>query len=98
MHAVNQLCQRSPKLLFIDLPVSQRRIVIVSFSKPAIVHHNHINSQCSGLFRQIYNRIPGKIKVSGFPAIDQNRSLHMGIFTSAYMIANAVVILLRQLG
>ena len=94
MHPVNKICQAALQLLFIYLPVTQGRIVIISFPEPAIIHHYHINAKGSSFFGKIHDRIPRKIEICCLPAIDQNRSRHMDIFAAAYMIADAVMILL----
>ena len=96
MHTGNKLCQASPQFLFIDLPVPKGRIIIVSFPKPAVIHHYHINSKGSSFFCQIHDRISRKIEICCLPAVDQHRALHMDIFAAAHMVADAVMILLRQ--
>ena len=96
MHTGNKLCQASPQFLFIDLPVPKGRIIIVSFPKPAVIHHYHINSKGSSFFCQIHDRISRKIEICCLPAVNQHRALHMDIFAAAHMVADAVMILLRQ--
>ena len=96
MHTDNKICQTAPQFLFVDLPVPKGRIVIISFPEPAVIHHYHINSKGSGFFCQIHNRISRKIKIGCLPAVDQHRTLHMDIFAAAHMVADAVMILLRQ--
>ena len=96
MHTGNKLCQAASQFRFIDLPVPQGRIVVISFSEPAVIHHYHINSKGSGFFCQIHDRISRKIKIGCLPTVDQYWALHMDIFAAAHMVADAVMILLRQ--
>ena len=96
MHTGNKICQTAPQFLFVDLPVPKGRIVIISFPEPTVIHHYHINSKGSGFFCQIHNRISRKIEIGCLPAVDQHRTLHMDIFAAAHMVADAVMILLRQ--
>ena len=65
-------------------PVRSRNQLLLDFSKG------------SGFFCQIHNRISRKIKIGCLPAVDQHRTLHMDIFAAAHMVADAVMILLRQ--
>ena len=96
MHTGNKLCQAATQFRFIDPPVTKGRIVIISFPEPAVIHYYHINSKGSGFFCQIHDRISRKIEIGCLPAVDQHWTLHMDIFAVAHMVADAVMILLRQ--
>ena len=73
--AVHQLFHRTAQFLLIYKPVAQARIVIVSFSKPAVVQYQHIEAQicCLSCNFQQFFRIEAKI--SGLPVVYQGGTL-----------------------
>ena len=87
----NQFSQRHSQLLLIDIPVAETAVVIVSFAKPAVIHDQHLNSKICRFFGKIVNRLSGKIKIRCFPAVYQNRSYLISVFSTAKMCAIAFV-------
>ena len=60
---------------FIDIPVSQRRGIVVASAKPAVVHHQHFQTQLFCFVREGEELIGVKVKQGSFPGIDQQRTL-----------------------
>ena len=47
-----QISQCPPKLSLIDKPVPETAVIIITFSKPAVIQHQHVNACMLCLFCQ----------------------------------------------
>ena len=92
----NQFSQRAPQLLFVDLPVPQPAIVVIALTKPAVIHHHHVNAKRCRLLCQPVNRLPVKIKIRCLPAINQHRPGLPAVRSAADMFPDAAVVSFRQ--
>ena len=89
-----KLCHGTVHLLLIDKPVAQAAIVIISFSKPAIIKHQHFDAEFLRLLCDFQNFLFIKIKIRCLPVVDQDRAFGMFIRTAADMLADDLMILL----
>ena len=74
IHFVNQIFQAAFDLLFVDNPVTERRIVFISFSEPAVIHNKHLDAVFFRFSCDVEKLIGIKIEVRCLPVIDQNRA------------------------
>src|SRR5699024_1389432 len=88
--------QRLAQLLFIDIPVAQSAEVVIPFSKPAVIHNDHVDAQLFGMDGKLIDGLAIKIKISPFPAVDKDRADGIFIFSSAYVIPDAGMKILRK--
>ena len=81
-------------LFLVDEPVAEATVIILSFSKPAIVKHQHLNAKLLRLLCNFQNFFFVEIKIGCFPVVDQNRSFGMLVCAAADMLADDLMILL----
>ena len=81
-------------LFLVDEPVTETTVIILSFSKPAIVKHQHLNAKLLRLLCNFQNFFFVEIKIGCFPVVDQNRSFGMLVCAAADMLADDLMILL----
>ena len=74
IYACNQAVQAIRKLLRIDGPIAQSRVIVVSFAKPAVVHDEQFHTELGGLFCERYLSRFVHVKFGGFPRVVENRS------------------------
>ena len=79
-------------LLFIYFPVAKCTPVIVSLSKPSVIHDKHIQSDIFCLFCNVVNLICVKIKISCFPVIYQDWSWLLYIFAADQIASVCIMI------
>ncbi len=72
-HLLRQIRKASRQLLLIDLPVPQGALVNIPVSKPAVVHDQHLNAPLLRLPGNRQQLLRIKIKIGGFPVVDENR-------------------------
>ena len=70
--SVSKAFQAHSQLLFIGHPVSQTGEIRISLSEPTVIHHQQIHAQGFSFSCQLNDFFSGKIKVAGFPGIQQN--------------------------
>ena len=87
IHFVNQIFQAAFDLLFVDNPVTEGRIVFISFSEPAVIHNKHLDAVFFCLSCDIEELIGIKIKVSCFPVVNQNRAFFVVVRAADHMSA-----------
>ena len=88
---IRQLLQAAGQLLLVHEPIAQTAFIIVTVTKPAVIHHQHLDA---GLLR-----LPGdahqfffiEVKVGSFPVVDQNGALPVQIRTADQMFAVQVM-------
>ena len=96
-HLVNFFCKLrhgAVHLFLVDEPVTETTVIILSFSKPAIVKHQHLNAKLLRLFCNFQDFFFVEIKIGCFPVVDQNRSFGMLVCATADMLADDLMILL----
>ncbi len=91
-----QFPQAATQLFFVYLPVTQTTVIIFTFSKPAIVHNHHIDSERGSFFGQFVYFFSIQIKVHGLPAIEQHRPDLVAVCASAYMLPDTAMVLSGQ--
>ena len=96
IYSFYQTFQSARQLLFIYHPVSQAAVVIVSLSKPAVIHDQHLNAYFFGLSCDLQQLLCIKSKICGFPVIDQDWSSGIFEFSSADILTNSLVIISGQ--
>ena len=89
-----KLCHGTVHLLLVDKPVAKTAVVIISFSKPAIIKHQHFDAEFLRLLCDFQNFLFIKIKIRCLPVVDQDRAFGMFIRTAADMLADDLMILL----
>ena len=75
IHTVNQHTETARKLVFVDIPVTERAVVGISDAEPAVVHNEHFDADFLGTFREGNELVGVKAEVSCFPAVDEKRTL-----------------------
>ena len=96
-HLVNFFCKLrhgAVHLFLVDEPVAKTTVIILSFSKPAIVKHQHLNAKLLRLLCNFQNFFFVEIKIGCFPVVDQNRSFGMLVCAAADMLTDDLMILL----
>ena len=88
--------KRHPKFFLIDRPVAQSCQIIITFSKPPIIEHQHLHAKLRRLFCDLYDFFSGKIKISCLPVIDQNRSFGIAVCTAADVAADQTMQIPRK--
>ena len=73
--ALDQRLEATGELLFVDLPVAQRRVVVVAAAEPAVVHHQHFKAHLGGRLGEGHQLFGVEIKERAFPAVDEERAL-----------------------
>ncbi len=96
IYSPNQLAERTSQFFFIHIPVSETAVIVVPFSKPAVIHYDHINAKFRSASGQFQNGLSIETKISGFPTVKQYRSRLSAVFSSAQMLSDAAVISLGQ--
>ena len=93
IYTVYQTFQASRKFLFINHPVSQAAVIIISLAKPAVVHDQHLNAYFFSLSGNFQKLVCVKSKISSLPVIDQDRSSGIFKFTTADILADGFMII-----
>ena len=94
-HAVDlfgQVGKGSAKLLRVDKPVAQAAVVVVTFSKPAVVQNQHLDAEFSCLGGDGKEFFPVEVKIGGLPVVDENRTARMLPGPPAHMLPQDAVI------
>ena len=64
--AIRELCP-------VNGPIAQRTAITVAFAKPSVVQNEHFNAKLAGLSCNGKKLFLIKIKVGGFPVVNENR-------------------------
>ena len=84
--------------LFIYHPVPEAGIVVVPLAEPAVVHDDHLDAHIPRGFRDLNELFIIKIEESGFPSIDEDRTLYVLYELAAVqVIPEEVVIIMAHL-
>ena len=86
MYFFGKLTQSTAKLFLIHVPVSQAAVVIVPFSKPAIIQNEKLHSHICRICCHLKKLFSGKGKVGAFPVIQKNGASCIFIFSSADVV------------
>ena len=92
MDLARQLCQRTLQFLFIDEPVPQSAVIIIALSEPAVIQHEHFDTEFFCLTCDLQDLFLIKCKVGRFPVVDQDWSLLMKIFASDHVVSVEIMI------
>ena len=57
------------------MPITQRRVIIVTFAEPTIIEHEQFDPQSGRFIGHRLNLFSCEIKIGTFPVVDQDRSL-----------------------
>ncbi len=98
MNLPGELPEASFQLFLVHIPVAQTAVVIISLAKPSVVKNQHLNSKLRRLPGNVQDFLPVKIKISGLPVVDQNRTFLILILSSAHMLPQDPVVLLGKFG
>ena len=74
IHPVYQFFHGAAQFFLIYKPVTKAGIVIVSFSKPAVIQHQHIQPKVCCLTGDLQKLLRIEAKIGGFPVIYQSRT------------------------
>ena len=96
IHFIYQIVQSARQFLFIHKPVSKTCTVIVAVSKPAIIHNQHLNTVLGCKFCNVEKFLRIKIKISGFPVVNQNWALLVAVFAADQMLAIEIMEISRH--
>ena len=72
MQFIRQMTQTQRQFIFIDIPVTQRGMVIISVSKPAVVHNQHFNAERSSSTCNFQQLLFVESEVGCFPVVDDD--------------------------
>ena len=73
VNPADQADQGTAQLFYVYLPVSQPGKIRIPVSEPSVVQHHHFHAQVLCLPCYVQYLFSGKIKVGGFPVVDQHR-------------------------
>ena len=92
VYFIYQIFQSACDLVCVNFPVTERTVIAVSHTKPAIIHNQHFNAAgfCFSGDREQF--ICVEIKISSFPVVDQDWSFFMKIFASDQVISVEIMI------
>ena len=96
IYFIHKIFQSARQFLFIHKPVSKTRTIIVAVSKPAIIHNQHLNTVLGCKFCNVEKFLRIKIKISGFPVVNQNRALLVAVFAADQMLAIEIMEISRH--
>ena len=95
---LNQLIETAFDLLLIDIPVAQAGVIVVTLSKPTVVHDDHLDTHLPGRLRDLDQLDIVKVEEGRFPGVDQHRSLHIpDKFALIHIAADEIVIIVAHL-
>ena len=89
---IHQIFQTSCDLFFVYFPVTQGTVIGISFSKPAIIHDQHLNATFFRLTGNSKQFICIEIKIGRFPVVDQDRAFLIFELAADQMIPVKVMI------
>ena len=90
IHLINKMFQTALDLVFIYKPVSKTCGVIISMSKPAIIHDQHLYSMFCRTLCYRKELIGIKVKICSLPVVDEDRSLLVKI-SAPYHVASVKI-------
>ena len=91
VYPVDQFLHLAAELLFIDVPVAESGIIIISLAEPAVIQDQHIHSERDCLLCQSEDIRSVKIHIERFPAVEKNRAHLIAPFSTAHMLSDAVL-------
>ena len=59
------------QFLFINIPVTQRRLIVITVSEPSVIHDKQLDAHLACFLRQFQQFFFINIKISRFPAVQQ---------------------------
>ncbi len=84
---VDQVLQAAFDLLFVDNPVTEGRIVFISFSEPSVIHNQHLDAVFFRFSCDIEKFVGIEIKVRCLPVVDQNRAFFVVVRAADHVSA-----------
>ena len=96
VNPANQAAQGTAQLFYVYLPVSQTGAIRIPLSEPSVVQHHHFHAQFLCLSCDIQYLFSGKIKVGGFPVVDQHRPGNGLVLSPAKAAAHGLMDAARQ--
>ena len=81
------MLETADELVFVDIPVAERAVVVVALSEPAVVHDEHFDAELLGGFGEVDQLVAVKIEVRRFPAVDEQGTLGGLVFAADEVMA-----------
>ena len=92
----DELCQGSPKLLLVDPPVTEASLVVAAVGKPAVVHHQQLDTHLLRQPGELHQPVSVEVEVEGLPAVDEHGTHAVAPVATAHVLAHATMQVLRQ--
>ena len=87
----HQRGQAAGEFLFVNCPVSQGAVVQIPVPEPAVVHDQHFDARLLRVPGDLHQLVRVKIKIRGFPVVDQHGTFFMEIWAADQMSPVQVV-------